>query len=115
MSAGAHADLAARVEAASRRRTGTLDAEAVEEAIGLLDAARSASPSPTDGGWRVNAWVKEAVLLYFRVRGLETIEVGPVRVPRPAAAEARVRGRGRPRGAARHGRATARSCRRASC
>ncbi|HET9671568.1 MAG TPA: 2,3,4,5-tetrahydropyridine-2,6-dicarboxylate N-succinyltransferase, partial [Actinomycetota bacterium] len=28
-------------------------------------------------GWVVHEWVKEAVLLYFRVRGLRTTEVGP--------------------------------------
>jgi 2,3,4,5-tetrahydropyridine-2-carboxylate N-succinyltransferase len=28
-------------------------------------------------GWVVNEWAKKAVLLYFRVRGLETTEVGP--------------------------------------
>ena len=33
--------------------------------------------SARDGSWRVNAWAKQAVLLYFRVRGLETTEAGP--------------------------------------
>ena len=62
--------------------------------------ARSASPSPTDDDWLVHEWVKQAVLLYFRVRGLEMIEGGPVRVPRQAAAQARLRGGGRARRAA---------------
>src|SRR5207248_8932593 len=30
-----------------------------------------------DDSWHVNAWVRQAVLLYFRVRGLETSDVGP--------------------------------------
>ena len=45
----------------------------------------------------VNEWAKKAVLLYFRVRGLDDDRGRAVRVPRPAAAEARLRGRGRPR------------------
>ena len=32
---------------------------------------------PTDDGWVVNGWAKQAVLLYFRVRGLDTLECGP--------------------------------------
>ncbi len=36
-----------------------------------------AEPSADDGGWMVNGWAKQAVLLYFRVRGLETTEAGP--------------------------------------
>ena len=53
-----------------------------------------------DGGWVVNGWAKQAVLLYFRVRGLADDRGRAVRVPRPSAAEARVRGAGRPGGAA---------------
>ena len=41
-------------------------------------ALRVAEPDPArDGSWRVNAWAKQAVLLYFRVRGLDTTEAGP--------------------------------------
>ncbi|MGH6611404.1 MAG: 2,3,4,5-tetrahydropyridine-2,6-dicarboxylate N-succinyltransferase, partial [Burkholderiaceae bacterium] len=29
------------------------------------------------GGWRVNEWAKQAILLYFGVRRMETIELGP--------------------------------------
>jgi 2,3,4,5-tetrahydropyridine-2-carboxylate N-succinyltransferase len=41
---------------------------AVEAAIGLLEAgsARVAEPDG-EGGWRVNQWLKQAVLLYFRL------------------------------------------------
>jgi 2,3,4,5-tetrahydropyridine-2,6-dicarboxylate N-succinyltransferase len=54
------------------------DAEAVEETIRRLDAGvvRSAEPAPE--GWVVNDWVKKAILLYFRLRQTETIEVGPI-------------------------------------
>ena len=57
-----------------------IDAAAVEETIELLDrgSVRVAEPDPArDGSWRVNTWAKQAVLLYFRVRGLETTEAGP--------------------------------------
>ena len=78
-----------------RRRTtrrAPIDEAAVRGAIALLDAGELRVAEPDGDGWRVNAWVKQAVLLYFRVRGLETTEVGPVRVPRQAAAQARLRG-----------------------
>src|SRR5262249_39759568 len=29
------------------------------------------------GAWQTHAWVKEAILLYFAVRGMERMEVGP--------------------------------------
>lgn len=76
--------LAARIEASfaecSRDPGADPDAEAVEEAIALLDrgALRVADPPASPGeGWTVNEWAKQAVLLLFRVRDLETSEVGP--------------------------------------
>jgi 2,3,4,5-tetrahydropyridine-2-carboxylate N-succinyltransferase len=55
-----------------------VDAEAVERTIDLLDRGEVRVAEPDgDGGWRVNTWVKQAVLLYFRVRGLETTDAGP--------------------------------------
>lgn len=71
------ADLAARIEASFDAPDAALDVEAVEEAIGLLDRGEIRVAEPTDSGWVVNAWTKKAVLLYFRVRGLETLECGP--------------------------------------
>ena len=71
--------LAARIEA-SWDGVGageTIDAAAVEEAIELLDRGEIRVAEPDGDGWRVNAWAKQAVLLYFRVRGLETSEAGP--------------------------------------
>jgi 2,3,4,5-tetrahydropyridine-2-carboxylate N-succinyltransferase len=53
------------------------DAEAVEEAVRLLDVGEIRVAEPEGDGWRVNVWAKQAVLLYFRVRGLETSEAGP--------------------------------------
>ena len=77
MSAERFADLAARIDASFDAPNTTLDAEAVEEAIELLDRGEIRVAEPTDAGWVVNLWAKKAVLLYFRVRGLETLECGP--------------------------------------
>lgn len=51
---------------------------AVEEAIGRLDSGTlRVATREEDGNWVVHAWVKRAVLLYFRLRGMEKLEVGP--------------------------------------
>jgi 2,3,4,5-tetrahydropyridine-2-carboxylate N-succinyltransferase len=50
---------------------------AVEEAVALVDSGEVRVAEPRDGGWHVNEWAKKAILLYFRVRGMETIEAGP--------------------------------------
>jgi 2,3,4,5-tetrahydropyridine-2,6-dicarboxylate N-succinyltransferase len=56
----------------------TVDTEAVEDAIGLLDRGEVRVAEPDGAGtWVVNTWAKQAVLLYFRVRRLETSEAGP--------------------------------------
>ena len=68
-------DLAARVETAYQ--SGRMDEEAVEETVRRLDAGELRSAEKVDGAWVVNSWVKEAILLYFRLREMETIEVGP--------------------------------------
>ncbi|HSH33811.1 MAG TPA: 2,3,4,5-tetrahydropyridine-2,6-dicarboxylate N-succinyltransferase [Actinomycetota bacterium] len=73
-------DLAERIERSWKAQAGgePLDAEAVETAIGLLDRGEIRVAEPDgDGGWTVNQWVKQAVLLYFRVRGMTSTESGP--------------------------------------
>lgn len=53
--------------------------EAVEEAIAQLDAGKLRVAQQNDGGeWTVNGWVKEAILLYFRLSGMKTIDAGPI-------------------------------------
>ena len=69
--------LEARIEASFADPDGVLDAEAVEEAIRRLNAGELRVAEPVDGAWRVNEWAKMAVLLFFRVRGLATTDVGP--------------------------------------
>jgi 2,3,4,5-tetrahydropyridine-2-carboxylate N-succinyltransferase len=51
--------------------------QAVEEAISDLDAGRLRVAEQRDGEWVVNAWAKEAILLYFRLQGMTTFQVGP--------------------------------------
>jgi 2,3,4,5-tetrahydropyridine-2,6-dicarboxylate N-succinyltransferase len=52
--------------------------ETVEAALDLLDrgAARVAEKQP-DGNWRVNQWLKKAVLLSFRLNDMTVIPGGP--------------------------------------
>src|SRR4029079_18809643 len=56
--------------------SGSLDHDVVEEAVALLDAGAIRVAEPAEGGWVVNEWVKKAILLYFRVRKLEPMDVG---------------------------------------
>ncbi len=51
-------------------------ADAVARTIAELDAGRVRVADPNDG-WHVHAWVKEAILLYFRLSDMATVEVGP--------------------------------------
>jgi 2,3,4,5-tetrahydropyridine-2-carboxylate N-succinyltransferase len=51
--------------------------EAVRTAIGELDRGESRIAEVIDGDVVVHEWAKQAVLLWFRVRELETMEVGP--------------------------------------
>ena len=52
--------------------------DAINTIIEELDKGRLRVAEPgADGAWRVNDWVKKAVVLYFPIRQMETIEVGP--------------------------------------
>jgi 2,3,4,5-tetrahydropyridine-2-carboxylate N-succinyltransferase len=51
--------------------------EAVEWAMSGLDRGEIRVAEKVDGDWVVNAWAKEAILLYFRLRDMETFEIGP--------------------------------------
>lgn len=46
--------------------TGEIDAEAVEQALAGLDDGSLRVAEKLDGEWVVHAWLKQAVLLYFR-------------------------------------------------
>ena len=52
--------------------------QAIEHVIEDLDKGLLRVAEPLDDGtWQVNEWVKKAVVLYFPIRQMETIEVGP--------------------------------------
>lgn len=49
----------------------------IRNAIEELSAGQLRVAEPTEDGWKVNDWVKKAVILYFPIQPMETIEVGP--------------------------------------
>jgi 2,3,4,5-tetrahydropyridine-2,6-dicarboxylate N-succinyltransferase len=57
--------------------SGELDPEPIEAAVALLDRGEVRVAEQRSGGWAVNEWTKKAILLYFRLRGMETLEAGP--------------------------------------
>ncbi len=50
--------------------------DSVESVIGMLDRGEVRVAERTDGGWKVNEWTKKAILLYFRLRKVEPMNVG---------------------------------------
>jgi 2,3,4,5-tetrahydropyridine-2-carboxylate N-succinyltransferase len=53
-----------------------LASEPIERAIGLLDRGEARVAEKRDGEWVVNEWAKKAILLYFRLRKVEPMDVG---------------------------------------
>ena len=52
--------------------------QAIRQVIKQLDRGKIRVASPLENGWQVNEWVKKAVVLYFPIQKMETIEVGPL-------------------------------------
>ena len=50
---------------------------AISDAIEQLDTGKIRVAEPQDTGWTVNQWIKKAVIMYFQISKLETIEIGP--------------------------------------
>ncbi|MDP3353664.1 MAG: 2,3,4,5-tetrahydropyridine-2,6-dicarboxylate N-succinyltransferase [Flavobacteriaceae bacterium] len=50
--------------------------DAIREVIDLLDSGKVRVAEPTENGWKVNEWIKKAVVLYFPIQKMETFEVG---------------------------------------
>lgn len=50
--------------------------EAIEFVIEELDKGRLRTAEPVGNSWQVNDWIKKAVILYFPIRQMETMEVG---------------------------------------
>ena len=75
-------ELESLVSTAYRDRERLKDAQvaaAVAETIDLLDRGQIRVAEKVDGTWRVNAWVKEAILLYFALQPLERMDAGDLR------------------------------------
>lgn len=51
--------------------------EAIREVIDQLDKGLLRVAEPCGENWQVNEWVKKAVILYFPLQQMKTIEVGP--------------------------------------
>lgn len=49
----------------------------IREVIAKIDLGELRVAEPTENGWQVNEWVKKAVVMYFPIQKMETIEVGP--------------------------------------
>ncbi|MDX1666733.1 MAG: 2,3,4,5-tetrahydropyridine-2,6-dicarboxylate N-succinyltransferase [Saprospiraceae bacterium] len=50
----------------------------IREVVELLDKGKVRVAEPMDNGeWKVNEWIKKAVLLYFPIKKMRTLEVGP--------------------------------------
>ena len=50
--------------------------ESIRKVIDLLDSGSLRVAEPTSNGWQVNEWVKKAVVLYFPIQKMETLEAG---------------------------------------
>jgi len=50
---------------------------AIRDIIELLDEGKLRVAENINGNWVVNEWIKKAVILYFPIQSMETIEVGP--------------------------------------
>jgi 2,3,4,5-tetrahydropyridine-2-carboxylate N-succinyltransferase len=46
--------------------------------IELLDKGKLRVAEPTSDGWKVNDWLKKAVILYFPIQKMETTHAGPM-------------------------------------
>ena len=49
----------------------------IRNVVDKLDKGELRVAEPGQSGWKVNEWIKKAVILYFPIQQMETIEVGP--------------------------------------
>ncbi|WP_353778312.1 2,3,4,5-tetrahydropyridine-2,6-dicarboxylate N-succinyltransferase [Winogradskyella sp. 3972H.M.0a.05] len=50
--------------------------DSIRQVIDRLDSGELRVAEPTENGWQVNEWVKKAVVLYFPIQKMESMEVG---------------------------------------
>lgn len=80
-------DLETAIEAAWEARDGVTPASSdvraiVDEALDLLDSGKGRVAEPDgEGGWKVNQWLKKAVLLSFRLNDNGVMEYGSAGAP----------------------------------
>lgn len=55
----------------------TQHSDEIKEVIRLLDEGEIRVASFDGTKWNTHAWIKEAILLYFRLQPMEQLEVGP--------------------------------------
>ena len=51
--------------------------DAIRKVVDMLDLGELRVAEPNQDGWTVNEWVKKAVVMYFPIQEMKTIEVGP--------------------------------------
>lgn len=51
---------------------------AIREVIEQLDKGKLRVAEPGAEGWKVNEWIKKAVILYFPIQSMETLQAGPM-------------------------------------
>jgi 2,3,4,5-tetrahydropyridine-2-carboxylate N-succinyltransferase len=51
--------------------------DAVRAVIEAVDKGKLRVAEPTENGWKVNEWVKQAILMYFSIQPMETMELPP--------------------------------------
>ncbi len=56
--------------------TNPVTINAIREVVDMLDRGTLRVAEPTEDGWQVNEWVKKAVVLYFPIQKMETLEAG---------------------------------------
>ncbi len=50
----------------------------VNKTINSLDLGKLRVAEPKDNKWKVNEWIKKAIILYFTIQKMEKIEAGPL-------------------------------------
>ena len=51
--------------------------DAIRQVIEEIDKGRLRTASPGENGWKVNEWVKQAILMYFGIQPMQTWNVEP--------------------------------------
>ena len=52
--------------------------ETIRKVVDLLDQGKLRVAEPTNKGWKVNEWIKKAVILYFPIQKMKTLQAGPL-------------------------------------